>query len=56
LNFERLLLPPTDPVAKRDWNQFAAARDRSIAQMPPLASNHPALAANTSPASNSAAR
>jgi murein DD-endopeptidase MepM/ murein hydrolase activator NlpD len=34
LNFERLPLPPSDPVAKRDWNEFASLRDRAIALMP----------------------
>jgi len=36
LNFERLPLPPSEPVAKRDWNEFTAVRDRDLAQMPPL--------------------
>ena len=36
LNFERLPLPPTHPVAKSDWTEFAAARDADLAQMPPL--------------------
>ncbi len=34
LNFERLPLPPSDPVTKRDWNEFASLRDRAIALMP----------------------
>jgi murein DD-endopeptidase MepM/ murein hydrolase activator NlpD len=34
LNFERLPLPPSDPVAKRDWSEFAASRDRALALMP----------------------
>ncbi|MGB8524096.1 MAG: peptidoglycan DD-metalloendopeptidase family protein [Candidatus Acidiferrales bacterium] len=34
LNFERLPLPPSDPVAKRDWNEFSALRDRALALMP----------------------
>src|ERR1700683_1229387 len=34
LNFERLPLPPSDPVAKRDWNEFAGLRDRALALMP----------------------
>src|ERR1700735_695207 len=34
LNFERLPLPPSNPVAKRDWNEFATLRDRALAQMP----------------------
>jgi murein DD-endopeptidase MepM/ murein hydrolase activator NlpD len=36
LNFERLPLPPSQPVAKKDWNEFVAARDGDLAQMPPL--------------------
>jgi murein DD-endopeptidase MepM/ murein hydrolase activator NlpD len=49
LNFERLPLPPSDPVAKSDWAAFATARDRAInlfpapgtivAQNPPAASS-----------------
>jgi murein DD-endopeptidase MepM/ murein hydrolase activator NlpD len=50
LNFERLLLPPTDPVAKRDWNEFVSVRDRAVAQMPALLSEHTTLAVNTSSA------
>jgi murein DD-endopeptidase MepM/ murein hydrolase activator NlpD len=42
LNFERLPLPTDEPVSKRDWKEFAAARDGALAQMPqdvaPLAS------------------
>jgi murein DD-endopeptidase MepM/ murein hydrolase activator NlpD len=34
LNFERLPLPPSDPVAKRDWNEFAAIRDRWLSSWP----------------------
>ena len=34
LNFERLPLPPSDPVAKRDWNEFSSLRDRALALMP----------------------
>jgi murein DD-endopeptidase MepM/ murein hydrolase activator NlpD len=46
LNFEKLPLPPSDPVSKRDWNDFAAARDRALAEMPPLPGEHTALAQN----------
>ena len=49
LNFERLPLPPSDPVARRDWGEFAAARDRALAQMPQLTPNRPALAQNHPP-------
>ena len=51
LNFERLPLPPSDPVSKRDWNEFAAMRDHALALMPPLPSQHPtAVAKNSLPA------
>jgi murein DD-endopeptidase MepM/ murein hydrolase activator NlpD len=52
LNFERLPLPPSDPVSKRDWNQFAATRDHALALMPPLPSQQsPTVAKNSPPAS-----
>jgi murein DD-endopeptidase MepM/ murein hydrolase activator NlpD len=34
LNFQRLPLPPTGPVSKRDWNEFVAVRDGALARMP----------------------
>jgi len=49
LNFEKLKLPSSDPIAKRDWAAFASARDRALAQMPPLPGEHPALAQNHAP-------
>jgi murein DD-endopeptidase MepM/ murein hydrolase activator NlpD len=59
LNFERLPLPPSDPVAQRDWAAFATARDHAInlfpapgtivAQNPP-ASSSPAPQMPSSPA------
>jgi murein DD-endopeptidase MepM/ murein hydrolase activator NlpD len=48
LNFERLPLPPSDPVAKRDWVEFAAMRDRAMEQMPQI-SPQQALAKEASP-------
>jgi hypothetical protein len=33
-NFERLRLPPAEPVAKRDWAEFAETRDRWLAMLP----------------------
>jgi murein DD-endopeptidase MepM/ murein hydrolase activator NlpD len=56
LNFERLPLPPSDPVSKRDWSEFAAARDHALALMPPLMPPLPsqqatAVAKNSQPAS-----
>jgi murein DD-endopeptidase MepM/ murein hydrolase activator NlpD len=56
LNFERLPLPPSNPVAKRDAQEFAAVRDRALAQMPPLPSQQPSLAKSVSPAAQSANR
>lgn len=48
LNFEHLPLPPSDPVAQRDWNEFAAVRDHSLSVLPGA---HESLAsANASPA------
>jgi murein DD-endopeptidase MepM/ murein hydrolase activator NlpD len=34
LNFERLPLPPAGPVERRSWNDFVAARDSALTQMP----------------------
>lgn len=36
VNFERLPLPASQPVAKSDWAEFTAARDSDLAQMPSL--------------------
>lgn len=36
LNFERLPLPPSEPVPAGLWSQFVAARDSAVAQMPQL--------------------
>lgn len=49
LNFERLPLPPSDPITKRDWDEFAATRDAALSQMPPLVAPgpQPSLAKNT---------
>ncbi len=56
LNFERLPLPPSDPVSKHDWNEFAAARDHAMALMPPLPSEQTAaVAKNSAPVSLPAA-
>jgi murein DD-endopeptidase MepM/ murein hydrolase activator NlpD len=56
LNFERLPLPPSEPVAISRWNEFAATRDRALAEMPPLPGDRPALAANQPANLSSAAR
>ena len=51
LNFERLPLPPSDPVAKRDWNEFSGLRDRALALMPlKLSQPNAVLAKNSAPA------
>jgi murein DD-endopeptidase MepM/ murein hydrolase activator NlpD len=49
LNFERLPLPPSDPVAKRDWDAFASQRNRALALMP-APGPQPTLAKNAQPA------
>jgi murein DD-endopeptidase MepM/ murein hydrolase activator NlpD len=53
LNFEKLALPPTDPVTRHDWREFAAARDHALAAMPALGSEHPALAQDQPPTGTS---
>jgi murein DD-endopeptidase MepM/ murein hydrolase activator NlpD len=51
LNFERLPLPPSDPVSKREWNDFVAMRDVAMAQMPAVSSQAGvSLAKNSTPA------
>ena len=55
LNFERLPLPPSDPVSKRDWPQFAVARDHAMAEMPALPTEHTAVAQNRTQTGASAA-
>ncbi|HXN98463.1 MAG TPA: M23 family metallopeptidase [Candidatus Acidoferrales bacterium] len=51
LNFERLPLPPSNPVAKRDWNEFTSLRDHALALMPlKLTQPTAVLAKNSSPA------
>jgi murein DD-endopeptidase MepM/ murein hydrolase activator NlpD len=48
LNFERLPLPPSDPVSKRDWNDFLGMRDEAMAQMPRLADQQKTVVAKNS--------
>jgi murein DD-endopeptidase MepM/ murein hydrolase activator NlpD len=36
VNFERLPLPPSDPVAKANWSEFAVARDHAMGEMPQI--------------------
>src|SRR3984893_1136345 len=49
--YERLPLPPSDPVAKRDWNEFAVSRDRALALMPTRLSQPNVALAKNSPVS-----
>ena len=56
LNFERLPLPPSDPVSKRDFPAFAAARAHALALMPPLPTDRTVVAQNTPVGNSSAAR
>ena len=48
LNFERLPLPPSDPVSKRDWDDFVGMRDVAMAQMPPVGSQSKTVVAKNS--------
>jgi murein DD-endopeptidase MepM/ murein hydrolase activator NlpD len=54
LNFEKLKLPSSDPIAKKDWNAFAAARDHALAEMPALKPGNGAVAQNQPLQSNAA--
>jgi murein DD-endopeptidase MepM/ murein hydrolase activator NlpD len=36
VNFERLPLPPSDPVAKANWSEFAVVRDHAMGEMPEI--------------------
>src|ERR1700735_1431540 len=53
LNFEKLGLPTSDPISPREWKDFAAARDRAVAEMPALPVDRPTFAQNSNPAQNS---
>jgi murein DD-endopeptidase MepM/ murein hydrolase activator NlpD len=46
LNFEKLKLPSSDPIAKKDWNVFVGARDHALAKMPSLNTGNAAVAEN----------
>jgi len=57
LNFEKLGLPTADPVSKRNWAAFTAARDQAFAFMPALARGSAPVAQNQPPrTANSSAR
>jgi murein DD-endopeptidase MepM/ murein hydrolase activator NlpD len=53
MNFERLPLPPAQPVAHRDWSEFVSVRDREMSLLPlpgtSFASAAPAPAATANP-------
>jgi murein DD-endopeptidase MepM/ murein hydrolase activator NlpD len=55
LNFERLPLPPSDPVSKLDWKDFAGMRDLAMAQMPALTPQPKTVVAKNSETSVSSA-
>ncbi|HTZ74387.1 MAG TPA: M23 family metallopeptidase [Candidatus Aquilonibacter sp.] len=48
LNFERLRLPTANPISKKDWAAFAAARDSALEQMPSTPAGGSAVAMNAS--------
>lgn len=50
LNFEHLPLPPANPVAKREWNAFVAARNREMAELPSPVTGQAAFASNSASA------
>jgi murein DD-endopeptidase MepM/ murein hydrolase activator NlpD len=49
LNIEHLALPPANPVAKRDWTAFVAARDQEMAKIGSLPAGRTARASSTAP-------
>ncbi len=51
-NFEHLQLPPAQPVAKHDWNDFVAARQRWLVLLPELDHLHARAAGLHVPASS----
>jgi len=46
LNFEKLKLPSSDPIVRKDWNAFVAARDHALAEMPASKQGSAAVAQN----------
>lgn len=50
VNFERLKLPPSNPVAKSDWAEFVAARDQWVALLPAQDGEHAVQQASDTPA------
>ncbi len=51
-NFEKLGLPPSDPVARKNWAEFAAARDKCL----PLLQDLELVQASAAPRASSASR
>lgn len=52
LNFERLPLPPSDPIAKRDWPEFTSVRDHAVNLFPrpgTILAQNPAAASSSAP-------
>ncbi len=56
VNFERLNLPPAMPVAKRDWNDFVAERDRYVALLPDMGKQSGTALATSRPATAAAGK
>ena len=54
LNFEKLPLPTADPISKKNWAAFAAARDQAMALMPAVSSARTTMAQNGQAAQGSA--
>ena len=54
LNFEKLPLPTADPISKKNWAAFAAARDQAMALMPAVSSARTTVAQNGQAAQGSA--
>jgi murein DD-endopeptidase MepM/ murein hydrolase activator NlpD len=52
LNFERLPLPPSEPIAQRDMAEFIAVRDRELAQLPQPGASFASAASGATPASS----
>ena len=55
LNFEKLKLPSSDPIERKDWNAFVAARDHALAEMPSLKTGN-AVAQNQTTSGGAPAR
>ena len=51
VNFERLKLPPSNPVGKGDWAEFVAVRDQWVALLPSQDGERALQQASDAPAS-----